>query len=470
MKGAVRCRFAPSPTGYLHIGGARTALFNWLFARHHGGTFILRVEDTDAVRSTKASIDAIVEALSWLGLHWDEGPIFQTDRLPLYQEAADRLLATGQAYRCYCTPEELEAMRREALAAGRKPRYAGRCRERTGPVPGRAPALRFRAPTLGSTIVQDLIKGPVAFDHAELDDLIIVRSDGLPTYNFSAVVDDAAMGITHVIRGDEHLNNTPKQILLYEALGLPQPRFAHVSMILGPDKAKLSKRHGATSVQAYRELGYLPAALVNYLVRLGWSHGDQEIFSVQEMVEQFTLENVGKSAAVFNAEKLLWLNAHYLREMPPPELARLLLPFLQARGGRAEAGARLERILRGLRERSRTLVELADQAVVYYLDEVTYEPGAAKKFLKAEVIPTFEGLVASLSRAEPFQAATIQAAFEQLMAERGLKLGEVAQPVRVALTGRTVSPGIFEVIEALGREPTLSRLRRAIRWIRDGHA
>ncbi len=325
-------RFAPSPTGFLHIGGARTALFNWLLARNKGGKFILRIEDTDQVRSTKESIDAILEGMTWLGLDWDEGPIYQTDRITMYREHAERLIREGKAYYCYCTPEELEEKRQKALQEKRKPKYDGHCRNLESPIPGRTPAIRFKAPQEGKTVLPDLIKGTMEFDNAEMDDLVILRSDGWPTYNFSVVVDDATMGITHVIRGDDHVNNTPRQILLYQAFGYPLPQFAHVPMILGADKARLSKRHGATSVMAYKDMGYLPQALVNYLVRLGWSHGDQEVFTKEELIRNFSLENVGKSAAVFNQEKLNWLNGVYIRQEKPEILAELLLPFLEGKG------------------------------------------------------------------------------------------------------------------------------------------
>ena len=361
--GQVILRFAPSPTGFLHIGGARTALFNWLLARNQGGKFILRIEDTDQVRSTKESIDAILDSMTWLGLDWDEGPIYQTDRLSIYREHVDRLLREGKAYPCYCTPEELEERRQLALKEKRKPKYDGHCRNLRGPIPGRTPAIRFQAPQAGKTVLHDLIKGTIEFDNLEMDDLVILRSDGWPTYNFSAVIDDATMGITHVIRGDDHVNNTPRQILLYQALGYPLPQFAHVPMILGADKARLSKRHGATSVMAYKEMGYLPQALVNYLVRLGWSYGDQEVFTKEELIQKFSLENVGKSAAVFNAEKLLWLSGVYIRQEKAETLAELLLPFLQARGLIPRSSAWLIEVVKTLQERSKTLVEMADQAI-----------------------------------------------------------------------------------------------------------
>lgn len=466
MSSEVRVRFAPSPTGHLHIGGARTALFNWFFARHHKGTFVLRIEDTDLTRSTQESIDGIIEGLSWLGVDWDEGPYRQQERVPLYREHAERLLKEGKAYYCYCTPEELEEKRKRALAAGAKPKYDGTCRERTSPVPGRKAAVRFRAPQEGSTVVHDLIRGDVVFENKELDDLIILRSDGSPTYNFTVVVDDVTMRISHVIRGDDHLANTPRQILLYQALGYPLPGFGHISLILGTDKARLSKRHGATSVVAYRDMGYLPEAMVNYLVRLGWSLGDQEIFSREEIIEHFSLEKVTLSAAVFNPEKLLWLNGHYISKTSPQHLADLLPPFLAREGiapdhlnGDRES---LVRRIQTLQERAKTLAEIAEKGKFYFVDEVELDPAAVHKFLTPDKAPLFLELKARLEPLAEFSADRVREIFEKLLAERGLKLKDLAQPVRVALTGGTVSPGIYEVIENLGKDKTLSRLARAL--------
>ncbi len=456
----VRTRFAPSPTGYLHIGGARTALFNWLFARHHRGSFILRIEDTDVERSTEEATQAILDAMEWLGLKWDEGPYFQSKRLHLYREHVERLLERGLAYRCYCTPEELEERRKRALEEGRPPRYDGRCRDRKDR-PDLPHAIRFKVPRNGATIVRDLIKGTVSFDHSEIEDLVILRSDGMPTYNLCVVVDDALMGITHVIRGDDHLNNTPKQILLYEAFGYKVPEFAHVPMILGPDRTRLSKRHGATSVTAYREMGYLPEAMVNYLVRLGWSYGDQEIFSVEELIEKFSLENVGRSSAVFNPEKLLWLNAHYIKEKDDRELAELLVPFLEKRGYRARGDERLPKIVKTLKERAKTLEEMAEMADFYFAEEIEYDEEARKRFLTPERLEIFDALIEGLSGLEEFTEKGIEGVFRRIMEEKGLKLGKLAQPVRVAVTGRTVSPGIFETLEALGKERTIKRLKKA---------
>ena len=458
-------RFAPSPTGYLHIGGARTALFNWLYARNQGGKFILRIEDTDQVRSTKESIDAILESLTWLGLDWDEGPIYQTDRLSLYREHVDRLLQEGKAYPCYCTPEELEERRQRALQEKRKPKYDGHCRNLKSPIPGRTPAIRFKVPSHGMTILRDQIKGVIEFNNAEMDDLIIQRSDGWPTYNFSAVVDDAAMSITHVIRGDDHVNNTPRQILLYEAFGYPLPQFAHVPMILGADKTRLSKRHGATSVMAYKEMGYLPQALVNYLVRLGWSYGDQEVFTKQELAEKFSLENVGKSAAVFNSEKLLWLNGLYIRQEKTETLAEQLLPFLEARGLKPRSMIWLIEVVKTLQERSKTLAEMADQARFYFRDDWEVDEKAAKKYLTENIKEPLRMLIARLeSQPEPDEKA-LEEIFKEIVAQKGVKLGAIAQPVRIALTGRAVSPGIYEVMRILGREEVLRRLSRAVKGL-----
>lgn len=461
----IRLRFAPSPTGYLHVGGARTALFNWLLARRQKGTFILRIEDTDVARSTQESVDAILQGMTWLGLDWDEGPFYQSDRFPVYQEFVEKLVAEGKAYRCYCTPEELETKREQAMKDGRKPKYDGTCRNRSDVPDGKPYVIRFKAPHEGVTAFDDLIKGRISFNNDELDDLIIQRSDGTPTYNFVVVIDDATMGISTVIRGDDHVNNTPRQILLYEALGYPVPRFAHVPMILGADKTRLSKRHGATSVMAYRDMGFLPEAVVNYLVRLGWSHGDQEIFSKEELIEKFSIEAVGKSAGVFNPDKLLWLNHHYIKESDPERLAELLVPFLAERGVDTAAGPSLPLVVKTLQERSRTLVEMADGALFYYQGEVSYDEQAAAKHLVPAAGPLLEALASRLDGLADFSQAGIEAAFKEFIAEQGVKLGQVGPAVRVALCGGTASPGIYEVIEALGKEETLRRVRRAVAFM-----
>ena len=455
-------RFAPSPTGFLHIGGARTALFNWLLARNKGGKFILRIEDTDQVRSTKESIDAILEGLAWLGLDWDEGPIFQTDRMTVYREHAERLLRENKAYYCYCTPEELEEKRQKALQEKRKPKYDGRCRGSRVPIPGRSAAIRFKAPQEGKTVLPDLIKGTVEFENAEMDDLVLLRSDGWPTYNFSVVVDDATMGITQVIRGDDHVNNTPRQILLYQAFGYPLPQFAHVPMILGADKARLSKRHGATSVMAYKDMGYLPHALVNYLVRLGWSHGDQEVFTTEELIEKFSLENVGKSAAVFNPEKLNWLNGVYIRQEKAETLAGLLLPFLEGRGLKPRSRTWLVEVVKTLQERSKTLVEMADMADFYFRDAFPVDEKAEKKHLTPAIKEPMEIFLGRLESVAEVDEKSLEEMFKEIVAQKNIKLGVIAQAVRVALTGKSVSPGIYEVMSILGKEEVLKRLARAI--------
>ncbi|MDI7260797.1 MAG: glutamate--tRNA ligase [Thermodesulfobacteriota bacterium] len=461
----VRTRFAPSPTGDLHIGGARTALFNWLLARHCQGTFVLRIEDTDVARSTQESIQVILDAMAWLGLDWDEGPFYQTQRISLYREAAERLLKEGKAYRCYCTPEELEAKREAAMKGGLKPKYDRTCLHRRPPYPERPYAIRFLSPDAGTTVVEDLIQGRVEFDNAELDDLIILRSDGLPTYNFSVVVDDITMEITHVIRGNDHLNNTPRQIQVYESLGYPLPRFGHVPMILGPDKKKLSKRHGAQSVMEYQKMGYLPQAVVNYLVRLGWSYGDQEEFTLNELIEKFSLEAVGKSAAAINPGKLDWLNSQYIKRMEADELAQQVLPFIEAKGYSIGDLDLLRRAILSFRERSKTLVEMADLSEFYFYEEITYEESAAKKFLKGESIPIFEEVVASLSKVAVLNKESGHRLVQELAESRGEPLIRIAQPLRVALTGRTVSPPIDEVMEAMGKERVIQRLKKAMEYI-----
>lgn len=462
----IRTRFAPSPTGYLHIGGARTALFNWLFARQHKGKVILRIEDTDVARSTEESVQAILDGMQWLGLNWDEGPYFQSKRFDIYREHAYKLIEMDKAYKCFCTPEELEQRRKDALAQGRPPKYDGRCRNKKDE-PDKTFAIRFKAPP-GTTLVKDIVKGNIAFDNNEIEDLIILRSDGTPTYNLCVVVDDATMGITHVIRGDDHLNNTPKQMLLYEAFGYPLPLFAHLPMILGSDKARLSKRHGATSVMAYKEMGYLPHALVNYLARLGWSYKDQEIFTIEELTKAFSLEDVGKSSGVFNPEKLLWLNHHYIKEAKPDDIAKLVTPFLTAKGYDIGAHGRapLPNIIKTVQERSKTFVEMADAAEFYFKEDIVYEEKAAQKFLTQDMTPMFETLISGLENLSDFTHETIEAVFNNIINERGIKLGKIAQPARVALTGGTVSPGIFEVIENLGREKTVARLKKAVAFVK----
>ncbi|NKB81405.1 MAG: glutamate--tRNA ligase [Nitrospirales bacterium] len=465
----VRVRFAPSPTGYLHIGGLRTALFNWLYARHEGGTFIVRIEDTDRDRSTDEAIDVILEGLRWTGLTWDEGPYRQTDRLDLYRQQAMGLLERGQAYWCICTTEELEARRKEAQATGQPLKYNGQCRERGITTPTQPAALRFKSPQEGETVVEDLIKGAIVFDNAVLDDLIILRSNGYPTYNFSVVIDDAMMGITHVIRGDDHVNNTPRQVPIFSALGYAIPKFAHLPMILGADKARLSKRHGATSVLAYQEMGYLPEALVNYLVRLGWSFGDQEIFSLTEMVEKFSFGSVQKAAATFNPEKLLWLNAEYMKQSDPKQVAHQLQPFLQQQGydpnSPIQPQGGLEALVPPLRERARTLVEMVDWSLPYVIEPVVRDEAATKKFITPEIAPSLQKFVERGKALEPFTKETAEQLFHVILEEDGLKMGNLAQPLRVALTGRTTSPGIYDVMELLGKDRSMNRILEALQHV-----
>lgn len=467
MTDNVRVRFAPSNTGHLHIGGARTALFNWFFARHHGGTAILRIEDTDKERSTEEYYDAILEAFDWLGLAWDEGPIRQSGRMPLYEAAAQKLLASGHAFRCTCTPEEVEQMRDRARKEGRVPKYDGTCREKYSKDPDAPFCLRLRAPDEGQTIVDDLLAGAVTFENDQLDDMVIVRTDGGPTYNFCVAVDDTEMKITHVIRGNDHLSNTPKQLLVYGALGETPPRFAHISMILGSDKKRLSKRHGATSLLEYRAQGYLPEALINYLVRLGWSLGDQEIFTRDEIIENFSLETLNRSAAVFNPEKLLWLNQEYIKGGDAARLCDLMEADLRAEGLDPEVISREARldIIEELRTRAKTVPELTEGARFFFIEKVEYEEKAAKKFLTPETGATLAGLRGGLSGLDAFTPEAIKALFEAVMEKEGLKLGKVAQPVRVAVTGGTVSPGIFETLTLLGKERTLSRIDAALAYI-----
>lgn len=455
-----RTRFAPSPTGYLHIGGARTALFNWLLAKAEGGVFVLRIEDTDRQRSTQESIDAILEAMDWLGLDYDEGPFFQSQRTEIHLEYINKLLESGKAYYCYCPPEELDRQREAARAAGRKPRYDGTCREK-GLGPGPGAVVRFKNQHVGTVNWKDLVKGPIAISADELDDLVLLKSDGMPTYNMAVVVDDLTMGITQVIRGDDHINNTPRQILIYEALGAALPEFGHVPMILGADKSRLSKRHGATSVMAYQELGYLPEAMVNYLVRLGWSYGDEEIFSRADLIEKFSLENVGKSAGIFDQEKLNWLNAHYIKEAEPQMLIPLVRPFLENHGMNCGDDEYLGNTISTLQPRSKTLDELALGLDFYLNDEIEYEEKAARKNLKKSLMGVFSDMVGQVSDLDFSSEEAIEKLFRDLAEKHEIKLGKIAQPVRVALTGKTASPGLFEVMHLLGKDRVMARLEKA---------
>ncbi|MBI4695683.1 MAG: glutamate--tRNA ligase [Gammaproteobacteria bacterium] len=456
-------RFPPSPTGYLHIGGARTALFNWLYARRHGGRFVFRIEDTDRERSTQAAVDAIFEGMAWLGLDYDDGPYFQTRRFARYDVAIQQLLDTGKAYYCYCSKERLEALRADQMARKVKPRYDGHCLHREGPAPaGVSPVVRLRTPTEGQVVVADEVHGEVSFENGELDDLIIARSDRSPTYHLTVVVDDIDMGITHVIRGDDHLNNTPRQIHILESLGATRPVYAHVPMINGPDGKKLSKRHGAVSVLEYRTDGFLPDALLNYLLRLGWSHGDQEIFSREEMIASFDLESINKAAANFNTEKLLWVNQQYLQSTPTAPLVAAARPFLEAAGLSESEGPAFEAVVDAQRTRAKTLVEVADKSRLFYGATPPVDQAAVTKHLVPAVVPILQTLERLLGAVEPWSGPALHAAVEHAAAELGVKMGQVAQPLRVAVTGGTASPSIDVTLELLGRTRCLERLAKAI--------
>ncbi len=463
---APRTRFAPSPTGYLHIGGARTALFSWLFARKHGGKFILRIEDTDLERSTAESVDAILEGVTWLGLEYDEGPFYQTERFERYREVIEQLLGSGHAYRCYCTKAELDALREEQMRRGIKPRYDGRHRDYTGPPrDGVVPVIRFKNPLDGDVVFDDLIRGRIAISNHELDDLIIARSDGSPTYNFTVVVDDLDMKISHVIRGDDHINNTPRQINILRALGAEPPRYAHVPMILGDDGKRLSKRHGAMSVMDYRKAGFLPEAVLNYLVRLGWSHGDQEVFGLDDMVSLFELENVNRAASTFNTDKLLWLNHQYVMNSDPAHVARHLSWHFGEREIDPSEGPDPIALVRAQRERSPTLVEMLDKSEYFYRDFDAYDERAARRNLTAAARPVLETLKERLTELSAWNAEAIHEVVNAVAERLELKLGKVAQPLRVAVAGGPVSPSIDATLELLGRERSLARVHRAIAYI-----
>ncbi|HSW32871.1 MAG TPA: glutamate--tRNA ligase [Steroidobacteraceae bacterium] len=458
----VRTRFAPSPTGMLHIGGVRTALFCWLYARRHGGTFILRIEDTDRERSTPEALTAILDGMAWLGLDHDEGPFYQTQRMDRYKEVIDQFVREGKAYHCYCSKEALDEMRAAQTARKEKPRYDGRCRHRTAPEPGVSPVVRFRNPDEGQVVVNDVVHGPITFDSSELDDLIIARSDGTPTYNFCVVVDDYDMRVTHVIRGDDHINNTPRQINMLKALGVEPPLYAHVPMILGPDGAKLSKRHGAVSVLQYRDDGFLPEALLNYLGRLGWSHGDQEIFTLDEMTRLFDIHDVNKSASALNVDKMLWTNQQHMLRSTPEHLARYLAPQLEALGLPVDDMEKVAAVAKAQQERAKTLKEMAANSVFFFRDVLEYEPKAAAKNLTPETAPTLQAARDKLAGLAEWQAPAIHTAIMAVAAEQGVGLGKVAQPIRVAVAGGTVSPPIDVTLEILGSQATIERLDRAI--------
>jgi len=463
MSSPVVTRFAPSPTGLLHIGGVRTALFSWLYARRTGGQFILRIEDTDLERSTPEAVQVILEGMNWLGLGHDLGPYYQTRRFDRYKEVIGQMLQAGTAYHCYCSKEDLDAMRTGQQARKEKPRYDGRCRHGKGPgqASGNQPVVRFKNPEDGATVVEDVVHGAVTFQNKELDDLIIARSDGTPTYNFCVVVDDADMGVTHVIRGDDHLNNTPRQMNMLLALNKPVPVYAHVPMILGPDGAKLSKRHGAVSVLQYQEEGYLPEALLNYLVRLGWSHGDQEFFTIAEMIAAFDVRDINKSASAMNLEKLLWINQQHLVRADPKHVVPHLQWQLKRLGIESDDQALLEGIIVAQRERAKTLKEMAANSRFFFGDSVTLDPRAAEKHLTAEARGLLGEIRARFAALPQWDASAIHAALEAIASEKSLGLGKVAQPIRVAVSGGTVSPPIDATLVLLGRERALARIERA---------
>ena len=464
----VRTRFAPSPTGLLHVGGARTALFCWLFARRHGGTFVLRIEDTDRERSTQASIDAILDGLRWLGLDADDGPWFQTDRLAIYREHVERLLREGRAYRCWCSREELDAMREAQRARGEKPRYDGRCRHRTGAPPaGVEPVVRFANPLDGTVVFDDLVRGTVSFDNRELDDLVIARANGMPTYNFGVVVDDLDMDITHVIRGDDHVMNTPRQLNIIAALDAAAPRYAHVPMILGADGQRLSKRHGAVGVMQFRDDGYLPEALLNQLVRLGWSHGDQEIFSREEMIAKFDIADVNRAPAAFDYDKLGWLNQHYIRQADGDRLGTLLLEQLGRMGVAVSGEVAASSLARIQRDRARTIAEMAEKTRFAFEDYGEFDPGAAKKHLRPVALEPLEAIRARLCSIGRWEPALLHSAVTECAEALSLNLGKVAQPLRVALTGTAASPAIELTLQMVGRDAALARIDRAIAYVRD---
>jgi len=472
----VRVRFAPSPTGYLHVGGARTALYNWLFARNKKGIFILRIEDTDRTRSTEEAVKAILDGMEWLGLNWDEGPdvggdfgpYFQTERIHIYKDWVKKLIKEDKAYHCFCTPEELEQQRRTAEAKKEAAKYNGKCRELSGSdikhkiAKGVPNVIRFKCPSEGQTIVNDLIRGPVTFKNDVLDDFVMIKSDGFPTYNFAAVIDDHLMKITHVIRGDDHLSNTPRQILLYQAFGLEIPEFAHIPMILGKDKARLSKRHGATSVIEYDGMGYLPEAMLNYIAKLGWGHGDQEIFSREELTRFFSIEKVNKTSAVFDVDKLDWLNAHYIRQLPIDKVISSCLPHLKAAfpGIDEQRSAEyIRKVITCLHDRLRTFKDIAPLSEYFFADKPHIEMAAHEKYLSKEGVRDMTAkLREKLSTVTPFSKESIEKAFKGLAEEMKIKLGELIHPARALLTGRTESPGIYDVVEILGKEVVLKRL------------
>ncbi len=462
----IKTRFAPSPTGYLHVGGARTALYSWLFSRHNQGEFVLRIEDTDLERSTPEAIEAIMDGMNWLNLAWDEGPYFQTKRFDRYNEVIDQMLEVGTAYPCYCSKERLEALREEQMANGEKPRYDGHCRDHTHNHTQNEPhVVRFRNPQEGSVIFNDQIRGPIEISNQELDDLIIRRTDGAPTYNFCVVIDDWDMEITHVIRGEDHINNTPRQINILTALGAPVPEYAHVSMILADDGKKLSKRHGAVSVMQYRDDGFLPQALLNYLVRLGWSHGDQEIFTLEEMKKHFSLDAISKSASAFNTDKLLWLNHHYINTLPAEEVAVHLAWHIEQQNIDTQTGPQLVDLVKLLGERCKTLKEMAESCHYFYQDFEEFDADAAKKHLRPVARQPLEAVRAKLAAITTWTAENVHQAIEATATELEVGMGKIGMPLRVAVTGAGQSPGLDVTVHAIGQARSLARIDKALSYI-----
>ncbi len=460
-------RFAPSPTGFLHIGSARTALYSWLYARHSNGKFILRIEDTDRERSTDVAVQAILDGMQWLGLTYDEGPYYQTNHFDRYRAVAEQLLASGHAYRCYCSKERLETLRTQQIEHKEKPRYDGHCRQlQSAPSDATTYVLRFRNPLTGTVVVDDLLLGPITFNQEELDDLIIMRSDGTPTYNFTVVVDDWDMGITHVIRGNDHLNNTPRQMNILQALGAHIPQYTHLPVILGPDGKKMSKRHGAESVMQFRDEGFLPHALLNYLVRLGWSYGDQEIFSADELIRYFDIKSLNKSAAVFDVQKLLWLNQHYIKTMPVQDIVPHLQWHIDKLGLNLNNGPSLEQLIPAQAERVKTLRELAEKSCYFYQDITEYDEKAIAKLFNAEVVSGLQLLHTKLKQLDSWLAPRIHHVLNETSTECGHdSMGKLAQPLRLAVTGGTISPPIDTTLELLGKEKVLQRIQAAISFI-----
>lgn len=462
----IKTRFAPSPTGYLHVGGARTALYSWLFSRHNHGEFVLRIEDTDLERSTQPAIDAIMDGMNWLNLNWDEGPYYQTKRFDRYNQVIDQMLSAGTAYRCYCSKERLEKLREDQMAKGEKPRYDGCCRDGNhNHTPAEPHVVRFLNPQEGSVIFDDKIRGPIEFSNQELDDLIIRRTDGSPTYNFCVVIDDWDMEITHVIRGEDHINNTPRQINILKALGAPVPEYAHVSMILGDDGKKLSKRYNAVSVMQYRDDGYLPEALLNYLVRLGWSHGDQEIFTIDEMIKEFTLEAISKSASAFNTDKLLWLNHHYINTLPAEKVAVYLDWHIKQQNIDTSNGPSLVELIKLLGERCKTLKEMAESCHYFYVDFDAFEETAAKKHLRPVARQPLEVVRDKLAAITDWTAENVHHAIQNTADELEIGMGKVGMPLRVAVTGAGQSPGLDVTVHAIGKTRSIARINKALDFI-----